>query len=148
MPQSSAACVDVADLPAAYADITMARQVLQNLIANAVKFSAGSAQPRIEVGWLEQDGEIVYYVRDNGVGFDMQHAGNLCSMFHRLHRDDEFPGSGVGLAIVKRLVERHGGRIWVEGQLGAGATIYFVMSAKPRAPDHLPGTKAVNPSKD
>jgi light-regulated signal transduction histidine kinase (bacteriophytochrome) len=124
--------IQVAHLPIACADVTMVRQIFQNLIGNAVKFSAGREHPQVEVGWREQQGEVVYYVRDNGVGFDMQYEKKLYSMFERLHTEDEFPGSGVGLAIVKRLVERHGGRIWAESRSGEGATFYFTLSAKLR----------------
>jgi PAS domain S-box-containing protein len=131
--QPSRVHIEIARLPVASADITMARQIYQNLINNALKFSAGREHPTIEVGWLEQHDEAVYYVRDNGVGFDMQYAGKLYSMFERLHAQDEFPGNGVGLAIVKRLVERHGGRIWAESRAEQGATFYFTLSAKPRA---------------
>jgi light-regulated signal transduction histidine kinase (bacteriophytochrome) len=118
-------------LPLASADLTMARQILQNLISNALKFSAVREHPQVDVDWLDQDGQVVYYVRDNGVGFDMQYANKLYSIFERLHGDDEFPGSGVGLAIVKRLIERHGGRIWAESRIENGATFYFTLSAQP-----------------
>lgn len=121
--------VDVAELPAADGDPTMLRQILQNLIGNAMKFSSGRLQPRIEVGWLPKDEQIIYFVRDNGAGFDMRFADKLCSMFQRLHPETAYPGSGVGLAIVKRLVERHGGRIWAESTPGEGATFYFTLSA-------------------
>jgi PAS domain S-box-containing protein len=119
--------IEIADLPAAHGDVTMLRQILQNLIGNAIKFSSRRSQPRIEVKWRRRGHGIVYYVRDNGVGFDMQHAHKLCSMFQRLHSDAEFAGSGVGLAIVKRLVERHGGLMWAESRPEEGATFYFTL---------------------
>jgi light-regulated signal transduction histidine kinase (bacteriophytochrome) len=125
--KSATVRIDIADLPAAFADATMLRQIFQNLISNALKFSAGREHPRLEIGWLDEEGEVVYYVRDNGVGFDMQYADKLYAMFERLHTDDEFPGSGVGLAIVKRLVERHGGRVWAESRIEEGATFYFTL---------------------
>jgi light-regulated signal transduction histidine kinase (bacteriophytochrome) len=127
----SSSQIEIAQLPAASADPTMVRQIFQNLIANALKFSAQREHPQIQIGWLDQDGQVVYYVSDNGAGFDMQYAGKLYSMFERLHTEDEFPGSGVGLAIVKRLVERHGGRIWAESRIDAGATFYFTLSGDP-----------------
>lgn len=133
--------IDIAELPAAHADVTMVRQILQNLIGNAIKFSVKSEQPRIEVGWQELAGQVVYYVRDNGLGFDMQYANKLFSMFERLHGSGEFPGSGVGLAIVKRLVERHGGRVWAESRPGAGATFYFTLSPKSRNGNHHPSAE-------
>jgi light-regulated signal transduction histidine kinase (bacteriophytochrome) len=132
VPKPAVVQIQIARLPIACADATMVRQIFQNLIGNALKFSAGREHPRIEIGWYEQEGEVVYYVRDNGVGFDMQYENKLYSMFERLHTEDEFPGSGVGLAIVKRLVERHGGRIWADSRSGEGATFYFTLSAKLR----------------
>jgi PAS domain S-box-containing protein len=129
LQKPSSSRVDIARLPVASADPTMVRQIFQNLIGNAFKFSAGREQPQIEVGFLDQSGPVVYYVRDNGVGFDMQYANKLYSMFERLHTQDEFPGSGVGLAIVKRLVERHGGRIWAKSRIDEGATFYFTLAA-------------------
>jgi light-regulated signal transduction histidine kinase (bacteriophytochrome) len=132
MQPPSRAHVEIAALPAANADLTMVRQIYQNLIGNALKFSAGREHPRIEVGCLDQHGEAVYYVRDNGVGFDMQYSGKLYSIFERLHDRDEFAGNGVGLAIVKRLVERHGGRVWAEGRAEQGATFHFTLGPPPR----------------
>jgi PAS domain S-box-containing protein len=122
-----AARIEVASLPLVDGDTTMLHQVLSNLIGNALKFSAGRAQPRIEVGCRQKDGEEVFFVRDNGAGFDMRYAGRLFGMFQRLHNEKDFPGTGVGLAIVKRLIERHGGRIWAESAPEAGATFYFTV---------------------
>jgi PAS domain S-box-containing protein len=130
VPQPSGVRIQIADLPAARADVTMVRHIIQNLIGNALKYSAGREHPQIEVGWLDREGQIVYYVRDNGVGFDMLYAHKLYAIFERLHTADEFPGNGVGLAIVKRLVERHGGSIWAESRTDQGATFYFTLSAK------------------
>jgi PAS domain S-box-containing protein len=132
VPQPSTVRVKIAKLPPAQADITMVRQILQNLIGNALKFSTGSPEPCVEVGWFRQDNEVIYYVRDNGIGFDMRYAHKIGSMFQRLHRDDEFPGSGVGLAIVKRLVERHGGYLSVDGRPGEGATFRFTLAPRHR----------------
>lgn len=124
-----AAQVVVHPLPGASVDPVMMRQVLGNLIGNALKFSAGVAEPRVEIGCREAEGTTEYYVRDNGVGFDMQYAGKLFGMFQRMHRPAEFSGTGVGLAIVKRLVDRHGGRIRAEAAPGQGAAFFFTLGA-------------------
>ncbi len=121
--------VDIGTLPVVAADRAMVRQLLENLIGNAFKYSARSAQPHLEIGAQSDGGETVFYVRDNGVGFDMQYAGRLFGMFQRMHADDRFPGTGVGLAIVKRLVDRHGGRVWAESAAGQGATFFFTLGA-------------------
>jgi PAS domain S-box-containing protein len=114
-------------LPTVKGDQTMLRQVFANLIGNALKFSAGREQPSIEIGTRRADGEPVFYVSDNGVGFDMHYAGKLFGMFQRMHRDSDFPGTGVGLALVKRLVERHRGRVWAEAEPDRGATFFFTL---------------------
>jgi len=118
---------EVCPLPPAYADRSMLRQVFQNLLANAVKFSAQEEAPRIEVGGERQNGSVAYYVRDNGVGFDGDYADKLFGVFERLHDEEEFEGTGVGLAIVERVIQRHGGEVWAEGAEGEGATIYFTL---------------------
>jgi signal transduction histidine kinase len=117
----------VGALPAARGDPQMLRQVWVNLIANALKFSAPKPKPRIAVGGEHRGADIVYWVRDNGVGFDMAYAEKLFGVFHRLHRADEFPGVGVGLAIVRRIVTRHGGRVWAESAPGEGSTFFFTV---------------------
>jgi PAS domain S-box-containing protein len=117
--------VNISPLPAARCDPSMMKQVLLNLIGNAFKFTGQRAQAVVEIGAREEAGENVYYVRDNGAGFDMRYAGKLFGVFQRLHRPDEFEGTGVGLAIVQRVVQRHGGRVWAEGEVGKGATVYF-----------------------
>jgi len=109
------------------ADPRLTRQLLEILIGNAWKFSSKTRQSRIEFGSLEQEGETVFFVRDNGVGFDMAYAEKLFSVFHRLHRADEFEGGGVGLAIAQRIVTRHDGRIWAESAPGQGATFFFTL---------------------
>jgi light-regulated signal transduction histidine kinase (bacteriophytochrome) len=109
----------------AHADPRLARQLMEILIGNAWKFASKTEAALIEFGAGKSDGKPVYFVRDNGVGFDMAYADKLFSIFHRLHRADEFEGSGVGLAIAQRIVGRHGGRIWAESAPGLGATFYF-----------------------
>jgi signal transduction histidine kinase len=115
----------VGELPPCDADPQLLRQVFVNLIGNAIKYSARAAAPRVEIGWQGDDG--AYYVRDNGVGFDMQYAGKLFGVFERLHAPQDFEGTGVGLAIVQRIVQRHGGRVWAQAEPGKGATFYFTL---------------------
>ena len=117
----------LAALPEARGDPVLIRQVWINLLSNALKFSAGRQPAVIEVGSRSQDGETAFYVRDNGVGFDMCYADKLFGVFQRLHSEREFKGTGVGLAIVKRAVLRHGGRVWAESRPGEGACFYFTL---------------------
>jgi light-regulated signal transduction histidine kinase (bacteriophytochrome) len=104
--------------------------VLTNLLDNAVKFTGPRAQARIEFGKTELDGGSAFFVRDNGVGFDMRYASKLFGTFQRLHKASEFPGTGIGLATVKRVIERHGGRVWAEGRVGEGASFFFTLGVK------------------
>jgi len=113
------------DLPTIRVDRTLMRQVLANLIGNALKFSRDRPNPRVEIGARTTDGEVVFQIRDNGAGFDPRYADKLFGVFQRLHAATEFEGTGVGLALVRRIVERHHGRVWAESQPGAGATFYF-----------------------
>jgi light-regulated signal transduction histidine kinase (bacteriophytochrome) len=115
------------DLPAALVDGTMLRHVFANLVGNAWKFTRDRADATIEIGSVADGGETIYFVKDNGAGFDMQYAGKLFRVFERLHRVDEFEGTGVGLAIVQRVVQRHRGRVWAEASVGRGATFYFAL---------------------
>lgn len=108
-------------------DRNLLRIVLENLVGNAWKFTSGQPRAEIELGVKNSDAERVLFIRDNGPGFDMEHAGKLFGVFQRLHRDNEFPGTGVGLATVQRIVHRHGGRIWADAAVGKGATFYFVL---------------------
>ena len=117
----------VAPLGYARVDPGSFRQVFSNLLGNAIKFTRASSAPRIEIGRQDQRGESIWFVRDNGVGFDMSRASELFQMFRRLHPRDEFEGSGVGLANVARIIERHGGRIWAEAEPGKGAAFYFTV---------------------
>jgi PAS domain S-box-containing protein len=119
--------IRVAALPPARGDHTLIRQVLSNLLENAMKFSRKRPQPKIEVGSFQRDGEHVYFVKDNGVGFDMKYYGKIFGVFQRLVSEKEFEGTGVGLAIVQRLVTRHGGRVWAEAKPGEGATFFFTL---------------------
>ena len=121
--------VVVMPMPATIGDPTLLRHVFVNLIGNAFKFSAKRAHPRIEIGAGRDGAEVAYYVKDNGAGFDMQYAGKLFGVFQRLHRPDEFEGTGVGLALAQRIVQRHGGRIWAEGKVNEGATFRFTLTA-------------------
>jgi signal transduction histidine kinase len=119
--------VSVGKLPPVMGDGALLKQVWTNLIANAFKYSSKAARPQVEIGAKHEAGEDVFWTRDNGVGFDMRYAGRLFGVFQRLHGQDEFPGTGVGLAIVQRIVMRHGGRVWAEAKPGEGACFYFAL---------------------
>lgn len=117
----------VGSLPTAMGDPAMIRQVFVNLLANALKFTRLCEKAVIEVGYRQEGAGGVYHVRDNGAGFDVQFVGKLFGVFQRLHTVGEFEGTGVGLALVKRIVTRHGGRVWAEGKVNQGATFYFTL---------------------
>jgi signal transduction histidine kinase len=123
--RGGAPAFQVGDLPATRGDRMLVRQILINLLTNALKATRGKPAARIVAGGEARDREHAYFVRDNGIGFDHRYSDRLFGMFQRLHSAEEFPGSGVGLAIVKRLVNRHGGRVWAEGKVGQGATFWF-----------------------
>jgi PAS domain S-box-containing protein len=117
--------IRIGDLPDCHGDSALLHQVWVNLLSNALKYSSKIAKPLIEIGADEEQDETIYHVRDNGAGFDMRYAEKLFGVFQRLHRVDEFEGTGVGLAIVQRIVLRHGGRVWAEAKPNAGATFHF-----------------------
>ena len=119
----------ITEIPPCRGDRGLIKQVFVNILSNAVKFTRGRSEALIEVGGYNKDGEIVYYIRDNGVGFDMQYHDKMFGVFQRLHSVDEFEGTGVGLAIVQRIIQRHGGRIWAEGKIDRGACFYFSLPA-------------------
>jgi signal transduction histidine kinase len=124
--------IEIGTLRPAYGDPALLRQVINNLLQNAVKFTRGRPQPRIEVGSTANGDHTVYFVKDNGAGFDPRYKDKLFGVFQRLHRAEEFEGTGVGLAIVKRIVQRHGGRVWAEGKTDEGARFYFTLPFKER----------------
>ena len=109
----------------AFGDGNLIRLVWINLISNAVKYSSKQIKPAVTIGSVLGNDIVTYYIRDNGVGFDMQFKDKLFGVFQRLHSENEFEGNGVGLAIVKRIILKHGGKVWAEGEEGAGATFYF-----------------------
>ena len=120
----------IGELPAAEADPRLLKQVWVNLITNAFKYTRGRETAVVRVGSETQSGSPVYYVQDNGVGFDMRYAHKLFKVFQRLHRAEDYEGTGVGLAIVQRIIDRHGGRIWVQAEKNQGATFYFTLQGE------------------
>jgi signal transduction histidine kinase len=125
--------LDIGALPDCVADAALLEQVFTNLLSNALKFTAGRPDTRIEVGASTEGAEQIYFVKDNGVGFDMRYAERLFGVFQRLHSQTEFAGTGIGLSIVHRIIRRHGGRTWAEGALQQGATFYFSLPRGPGA---------------
>ncbi|EMK05090.1 CHASE3 domain protein [Leptospira kirschneri str. MMD1493] len=124
--------ISVAELPYANADTSLLKQLLFNLISNAFKYSQKKEIPKIEIGSYQNGEETVFFVKDNGAGFDMKYQHKLFNIFQRLHHTDQFEGTGVGLAIVKRVIERHNGRVWGKGNLNEGACFYFTLGVNDR----------------
>ncbi|HZR17396.1 MAG TPA: PAS domain S-box protein [Verrucomicrobiae bacterium] len=122
--------ISVDPLPSCQADPTLLQQVFTNLLSNAFKYTHGRDPSLIRVGATQEDGHSVYFIQDNGAGFAMQYAHKLFRVFQRLHREDQFEGTGVGLAIVQRIIQRHGGRIWAKSELEKGATFYFTLEGE------------------
>ena len=112
-------------MPPGYGDRALIKQVYMNLLSNAVKFTKFEDPALIEVGGYVDGSDDGYYVKDNGVGFDMTYYDKLFGVFQRLHKADEFEGTGIGLATIQRMINRHGGRVWAEGKVDEGATFYF-----------------------
>ena len=128
----------IVEVPAAEADPALLKQVWGALVSNALKFTRSRAPARIEIGSLPGDGSPVYFIKDNGVGFDMAQSGRLFRAFQRLHHPEDFPGTGVGLTIVEHIIRRHGGRVWAEAEVDRGATFYFTLGSKQRGRSHDP----------
>lgn len=127
LDQNMQAKIEVKPLSNCRCDEHLIQQVWINLISNALKYSRNNSQPLIEIGWQDTGKELVYYVRDNGVGFEMEFAGKLFGVFQRLHKASEYEGTGVGLALVNRIIVKHKGRVWAEAKVNEGATFYFAI---------------------
>ncbi|HEX3719914.1 MAG TPA: ATP-binding protein [Verrucomicrobiae bacterium] len=132
-PDAAKAQIRVDDLPEAWGDHHWLATAFEQLLKNAVKFSRGREQPVIEIGGKTEEGRTIYYIRDNGVGFDQKYAERLFGVFQRLHSEDEFEGRGIGLAVVQRVANRHNGKTWAEGKLGEGATAYLSLPTRETA---------------
>ncbi len=126
--------IRVADLPECMGDPALLQQVFVNLLSNAMKFTGNRPVALIEAGFKTEGTKTIYYVRDNGVGFDMRYAGNLFGVFQRMHSSEKFAGTGVGLSIVQRIIHRHGGKIWAESAVDQGATFYFTLPGPGQKP--------------
>jgi len=114
-------------LPPGKGDLNLIKQVLGHILSNAVKFTRAQEDTQVAVGGCEEGDEVIYYIKDNGIGFDMKDSDRLFNVFQRLHEDDGYEGSGIGLALVQRIIQRHGGRVWAEGEVDHGACFYFTL---------------------
>ena len=144
--EESGACIDWDPLPALWVDQGQLAQVFQNLLGNAVKFRRKEECPRIHVSAVDSGAEWMISVQDNGIGIDARHAERIFQMFQRLHTRAEYPGTGIGLAVCKKVVERHGGKLWVESEPGAGSTFRFTIPKPER--NGIGGDSANQTSRD
>jgi light-regulated signal transduction histidine kinase (bacteriophytochrome) len=119
----------IAELPPALCDPILIKQVFQNVLANALKFTRPRERAVVEIGFRQENGQMAIMVRDNGVGFSMKYSDKLFGVFQRLHRAEDFEGTGIGLATVYRIIHKHGGRVWAEAEVDKGATFYFTLEA-------------------
>jgi light-regulated signal transduction histidine kinase (bacteriophytochrome) len=124
------ASLQIGPMPAALGDRTLIRQVYSNLLGNAVKFTRAGIPVLIEAGCMDSDNGTIYYIRDNGIGFDMKFHDKIFGVFQRLHSADEYEGTGIGLALVSRIINGHGGRVWAESKPGEGATFFFTLPSQ------------------
>jgi light-regulated signal transduction histidine kinase (bacteriophytochrome) len=124
---SRAVAIHIAELPSAEGDPALLRQAVNQLVSNAFKFSARRTDARIDVNFQKDGKQIIYSIRDNGIGFEMQYAPKLFQVFQKLHTGDEFEGSGIGLAMAHRVIMRHGGKIWAESKPSEGTTLFFTL---------------------
>jgi signal transduction histidine kinase len=129
---------EVNSLPLAFGDLPMLRQVIVNLMTNALKFTRTRETPLIEIGGRTEGKENIYFIRDNGVGFDRKLSEKLFGMFQRIHSSQQFEGTGIGLFMIKQIVEKHGGRVWAEGEPDKGATFYFSLPCRDAVITHVP----------
>jgi light-regulated signal transduction histidine kinase (bacteriophytochrome) len=129
--EGTAAKFRIDSMPEAWGDPDLLAAILEELLRNAVKFTRRQAQPSIEISGRSENGRAVYSVRDNGIGFDPRYAGRLFGVFQRLHEEKDIEGRGIGLATVQRLVHRHGGAVWAEGKVNAGAAFFFSLPVRP-----------------
>jgi light-regulated signal transduction histidine kinase (bacteriophytochrome) len=123
----------IQSLPDTYGDTNTIRQVWINLISNAIKYSRNTQMPVIEIGFVNKENQVIFFVKDNGVGFDNKYSNKLFKVFQRLHSVYEFEGTGIGLAIVEKIISKHGGKVWVEAEKNIGATFYFSLPVGPAA---------------